>query len=272
MRTGPSPITARQPLTWTTTGGNGRALAAKANRNEPPPSWAGHVNALRGISGSPQSAVASPRTSPGSRTVLPRGKIEPTWKSRKPPVRLTTTLVRRGMSVHNAAAALVPLSLTAGPPGSAEATARLAAAGRFVDADWPVGAEAPADADWPAGTCPQAATTMIAPAPTVTNAPRPAAPSCCIRRTSPSPPTMGWNACARPPADSDLTQSARSSPLALDGSKPCAVPFLSADVAGDVAFIRSSDASEFATSWLSTGPRPSQCRIFASSDGPDHRD
>jgi hypothetical protein len=192
------PVTTRQPLTCTSTGKNGRAPAAKANRTEPAPNCAGQVSATRGSTGSPQSAAASPRTNPGSRMVLPRGRIEPTWKSRMPPVRLTTTLVRRGMSVHNAAGALVPLGLTAGPPGSAEATAPLAAARRFADADWPAGADAPVDADWPAGTCPQAATAMIAPVPTVTNAPRPAEPSCCIRRTSPSPPTMGWNACAGP--------------------------------------------------------------------------
>src|SRR5215470_11451809 len=40
VRAGPSPVTTRQPLTWTVTGGNGRRPAAKASRSEPR-NWAG---------------------------------------------------------------------------------------------------------------------------------------------------------------------------------------------------------------------------------------
>ena len=56
-RAGPSPVTTRQPLTWTVTGGNGWPPAAKASRSEPL-NGGGQFTGPRGIVGSPHSAAA----------------------------------------------------------------------------------------------------------------------------------------------------------------------------------------------------------------------
>ncbi len=126
VRAGPSPVTTRQPLTWTVTGGNGRPPAANANRSEP---WncAGQFTGPRGIAGSPHSSVARARTGRGSRMVVPRGRSMAGSSSWRAMVRLTATLVRFGMSLHRATPAGSLPSATGAVPGPLAGAERPAA-------------------------------------------------------------------------------------------------------------------------------------------------
>src|SRR6516225_758361 len=190
VRAGPSPVTARQPLTWTVTGGNGRRPAAKASRSGEPRNWAGQFTGPRGNAGSPHSAAASPRTGPGSPMVIPRGKTIAGSSTRIGVVRLTTTRVSRGMCLHRATPA------TALPAGTDAAPAP------------------PAGAGWLAATrLPQAATVMIAPA-AITSAAQSAAPSHGVRCTITLTSTLGGRSRARRPVQA----------YALDGSWARPVP------------------------------------------------
>jgi hypothetical protein len=163
VRAGPRPVTTRQPLTWTVTGGNGRSPAANANRSEPR-NCAGQFTGLRGILGSPHSAVARARTGKGSLMVVPRGRTMAGSSSWRATVRLTTTLVSLGISTHRATLA-GPL-----PPATGAVPGPLAAA------------ERPA-ATW----LPQAASMTMAPTAIAPSA----APSGRTRRTIILTPTLG---------------------------------------------------------------------------------
>ena len=159
VRAGPSPVTTRQPLIWTVTGGNGRRPAANAKRSEPR-NRAGQLTGPRGIFGSSHSAAAKRRTAGGSPIVTPRGKIKPGANRGMATVRLITTLVSAGLSRHKATPA------SARPPGRGAAPTP------------------PAAAEWPAATwLPQPASVIRAPTATAASAARLAAPSARIRRT-----------------------------------------------------------------------------------------
>src|SRR5215471_2184385 len=159
VRAGPRPVTARQPLTWTVTGGNGRRPTAKASRSEPR-NWAGQFTGPRGMAGSLHNAAASPRTGPGSPMVIPCGRTIAGSSTCTGVVRLTTTLVSCGMCLHR------PMPATALPPGTDAAPAP------------------PAGAGWLAATrLPQAATVMMAPTAAMASAALLAAPSDGVRRT-----------------------------------------------------------------------------------------
>lgn len=71
-RAGPTPVTRRQPDSWTPTGWKARPSAANTSRNPPPA--AVQCRPL-GIGGSVQSAAARARTRGASLIVIPRGRI-----------------------------------------------------------------------------------------------------------------------------------------------------------------------------------------------------
>ena len=76
-RAGPSPVTLRQPVSWTPTGRKPRFPAANVSRNAPP--VAASQCSPGGMGGSAQSAAARARTRVASLIVIPPGRSARMW-------------------------------------------------------------------------------------------------------------------------------------------------------------------------------------------------